>query len=108
MSDYFQRAEKAIQYLGESEEEFARYKALHQAMKEQMKIVKAGLIMDSAESSQGMKEKWAESHPDFQKITDEWAEAMEQFYLIEAKRTRAELTIEMYRSVNSALKRGNI
>lgn len=108
MTDYLKQAERSIQYLAESEEDYARYKAMHPADKERLKIVKAGLIMDSKESTATAKTAWAESHEDYRHAVDDWQVAMEEFYLIEAKRKRAELQIEMYRSVNSALKRGNI
>lgn len=106
--DYLQRAEKALDYLTQSEAVFARYKALHQAEKERTKIVKASLMIESQGKTVSDKENWALSHKDYQQVHTAWHEAMEQYYLIEAKRTRAELTIEMYRSVNSAIKRGNI
>ncbi len=108
MTDYLKDAERAINYLAESEADYARYKALHQAEKERLKIVKAGLSMDSLEKSQTAKDKDAESHSDYQRAVEDWQQSMEEYYLIEAKRKRAELTVDMYRSVNSALKRGNI
>ena len=106
--NYLDKAEKAIQYLADSEEEYARLKAGHQAEKERMKVIKASLMMESGESTQKGKEIDAESHEDYKDALTDWQTFMEEYYLVEAKRKRAELTIEMYRSVNSALKRGNI
>jgi hypothetical protein len=108
MTDYLKKAELAIQYLGESEEEYANLKAQHQALKERIKIELASLEMDCNESSQAAKSTWAKAQPDYLNAVTDWENAMASFYLIEAKRKRAELMIEMFRSVNSALKRGNI
>ena len=106
--NYLEKAEKALEYLAESEEEYASLKAQHQALKERIKITKAQLMLESPESSAAKKEIDAEAHTDYLQATTDWEMCLQEFYLIEAKRKRAELTIEMYRSVNSALKRGNI
>ena len=108
MSDYLKKAELAIKYLYESEGEYARLKGLIKLIPERMKIMKASLIMESEEKSATAKQTWAEGHKDFEMTVDSCEKSYEDFYLIEAKRARAELTIEMYRSINSAMKRGNI
>jgi predicted nucleic acid-binding Zn-ribbon protein len=106
--DYLQKAEKALDYLAESEMEFADLKAQHQALKERLRTTKARLMVESNAKTQGQRENEAEASSDYLLAIDEWETTLANFYLIEAKRKRAELTIEMYRSVNSALKRGNI
>jgi hypothetical protein len=108
MSDYLKKAEQAIHYIGESEAEYARLKGLIKLIPERMKIMKASLILECDEKSATAKQTWAEGHKDFEMTIDSCETVYADFYLIEAKRARAELTIEMYRSINSALKRGNI
>jgi hypothetical protein len=108
MNDYFAKAEKALAYLAESEEEFAQYKASHQAEDKRRQIVRAAMILESPESSQSAKTAWAEASQKYKEAVDDWERMMEAFYLIDAKRRRAELTIEMFRSVNSSMKKGNI
>lgn len=108
MTDYFNLAEKALDYLHESEPEYARLKAMHKAEEKRLDIVKASKILDSQESSQGLREQDAKASEDYREAVAIWEDTLENFYLIEAKRKRAELTIEMYRSVNSAQKRGNM
>ena len=108
MTDYLKDAERAIKYLAESESEWASLKAQHQALDKRRKIVRAGGIMDSSESSIAMKANDAESSKDYLQAVNDWEQSMESFYLMDSKRRRAEITIDMYRSVNSALKRGNI
>ena len=106
--DYLKQAEASLKYLADSESDYARLKAGHQAEKERLKVVRASETLDSTQSTQKGKEMAAEGSAAFRQALLDWQEFMEEFYLVEAKRKRAELTIEMYRSVNSALKRGNI
>ncbi len=108
MDSYLKQAEQALAYLAESEDDYASLKASHQAEKERIKIIEAQEILESQATTQAGKEKEAKSSQRYQAAVEDWQNAMESFYLIEARRKRAELTIEMYRSVNSALKRGNI
>ena len=106
--NYLEKAEAALLYLAESEAEYARFRALKDSEKERLKILHASLVLDSNESSQTAKDKDALSNKTYQAATEEWHTILENYYLIEAKRKRAELTIEMYRSVNAAMKKGNI
>ena len=106
--NYLEKAEKALNYLAESEAEYAQYKALLKFQPERHKALLARLQSESMETTEAGKKRDAEQSEAFESLLDESTEIAEQFYLIEAKRKRAELTIEMYRSVNSALKRGNM
>ena len=105
---WYQRAEKAMDYLRESEEELARYKGLAKSVSSREKIALARLMLESPEKTVAAKKTWAEASPDFEKIVDESQEIMTEFALIEAKRERAEKTWETWRSLNSAMKQGNI
>ena len=75
---------------------------------ERLKAVLALIENSSTEQTQAGKEREAKASDEYSNALDESQEITEQFILLEAKRNRAELTIEMYRSVNSALKRGNM
>ena len=108
MSEYLKKAELAIKYLADSESEYAERKAQHQALKERIKIELASLEIEAPDGSQAAKATWAKANIAYLNAVTDWEESMSAFYLIEAKRKRAELTIEMFRSVNSALKRGNV
>ncbi len=108
MTDYLKEAERAINYLEESEEEYARLKGLLKVQPDRVKQVIAKEIMTSPESSQAAKKAWAEAGEAYTLAIDEHQGIVDMFELINCKRKRAELMIEMYRSVNSAMKRGNI
>jgi hypothetical protein len=106
--NYLDQAEKALGYLADSEADYAALKAQHQALKERMKIVEHQGILDSSEKSAAMKKSASMASKNYMDAVTDWEIVVESYELISAKRKRAELTIEMYRSVNSALKRGNI
>ena len=106
--DYLKQAEQAIQYLSDSEDSYASLKATHQAEKERLKITEAACVLASDLKTVKDREMQAKTTTAYSEALEQWQQVMEEFYLIEAKRKRAELIIEMYRSVNSALKRGNI
>ena len=106
--DYLAKAEKAVEYLAQSEHEWAQYKALLKFQPERHKALLARLQSESLETTEAGRKRDAEQSEAFEKLLDESTEIAEHFYLLDAKRQRAEHTIEMYRSVNSAMKRGNI
>ena len=108
MDDYLAKAEKALSYLAESEADYAQYKALLKFQPERHKALLARLSTESVLTTEAARKRESEQSEAFERLLDESTEIAEQFYLIEAKRKRAEHTIDMYRSVNSALKRGNI
>ena len=108
MKDYFKEAEKALDYLRESEEEYARYRGLMKAISQREKIALARIMFDSPESSAAGRKAWAEASEEFEKVVDESQEIQTECELISAKRERANLTIEMFRSINSQMKKGNI
>ena len=106
--DYLAKAEKAVEYLAQSEHEWAQYKALLKFQPERHKALLARLQSESLETTESGRKRDAEASEAFCELVDESTEIAEHFYLLDAKRQRAEHTIEMYRSVNSAMKRGNI
>ena len=108
LQEWNNKAERAMDYLRESEEEYARYRGLMKAIPAREKIVLARLMLESPESSAAAKKMWAEASEEFEKIVDESQEIQTECSLIEAKRERAEKTWETWRSLNSAMKMGNI
>jgi|GEM_PF-3087262 len=99
--------EKAVAYLVDSEDEYARLKALISTEKKKLEIELASLKIESPETSDAKSDTWAKSQPAYQKAVDLYHDVLESFYLLDAKRHRAELVVEIWRSVNSARSRGN-
>lgn len=108
VKEWFAKAELAIDYLKTSEEEYARYRGLMKAIPAREKIVLARLMLESPETSATAKKMWAEASPEYEKIVDESQEIQTECDLIHARRERADKTFEMWRSLNSAMKQGNI
>ena len=103
-----EQAEKALMYLADSEEEYARYRGLKETEKERMKITHASLTMDSREKTQGRQALDAYSSEDYIKSLEQYHEVLEHFYLIDAKRKRAEITVEVWRTEEASRRRGNV
>ena len=106
--NYLKKDEKAIEYIASSEAEYARLYALQKYAPERLKAYLATLEQESDESTQTGKKTAALAHPEYEQLIDSFETITNEFKEIAEKRRRAEVTIEMYRSVNSAMKRGNI
>ena len=104
----YEDAEKALRFLADSEHEFAQYKALLKFQPERHKACLARLMGLAAEATEAGKKRDAEAHEDYANLIEESTEIAERAYLLQAKRDRAEYTIELFRSVHSMQKRGNI
>jgi len=109
-TEYFTlpRVEMAVKYLAESEEEYARLKASIISEKKLLEVTLASLMMESPENSAAKSEMWAKNHQDYGKAIEIYHNVLESYYLLDAKRHRAEQTIEVWRSVNSSRNRGHI
>ena len=70
--NYLEQAEKALHYLAESEDDYARLKAGHQAEKERLKVVRASQTLDSTETTQKGKEMDAEASQAFTEALNDW------------------------------------
>ena len=104
----YEDAEKALKFLADSEHEYSQYKALLKFQPERHKACLARLMGLAAEATEAGKKRDAESHQEYADLIDESTEIAEKAYLLEAKRKRAEYTIELFRSVHSMQKKGNI
>jgi len=106
--DYFKKAEKALGYLAETEEEYARLKALVKYAPDRLKMYLATLMTDCEEKSATAKKTYAEAHPEYENTVNSFETVSMEFFEIDERRKRANMTIEMFRSVHSSLKKGNI
>lgn len=107
MTDWLLKAEKAVEYLQQSEQQWAENKALLKFQSERHKAILARLQNDAPGDSEAARKRHAEADKAFQDAINESVGIATKFYLLDAKRQRAEYVIEMFRSVNSAQKRGN-
>lgn len=115
MIDYH-KAEKALDYLAQTEQEWAEYKALLKYQSERHKACLARLSSKFEHTatqagnklSEALLKRLAESDKEYEQMLTDSESIAAQFYTLDAKRKRAEYTIEVWRSLNSAQKRGNV
>ena len=100
--------EKALHYLAESEEEWANLRASKDLESKRLEITLASGIIDSNSSSVAGKTVDSRNSKDYKEAVEEYQQLLEAYYLLDAKRTRAMTTIEVWRSINSSRNKGNI
>ena len=100
--------EKSLLFLSQSDEEFARLKALTQGLDEQKKIVKAASFLRGGGTSAAQNEQIALNSQDYRQHIDKWHDANLNFLTLQAKRHTAEITIDCWRSLNAARNRQQI
>lgn len=103
-----EKAEQALNYLASTDEGYATAKSYALAADKLRKAKRAECYRKSEEKTVQGKAAYAECHPDYMKSIEEWQNAMLDYEFLKAKRDRAVLTIEFWRSLNSAQKKGNI
>lgn len=106
MIDY-KDAENAHNYLKNTDIEAAKARCLYEALDDQKKTVLA-LVFMSESGSAGERAKAAESSDAYIEHLGKLNDARLDFEIIKNQRKSAELQIEMWRSVNSNQRKGNI
>ena len=99
--------EAALRYMGETDEAFAQAKGAQESAEIFRKRVRSRLFIDT-EGTVAERNAQADCHEDSVEADYEYIEAVEKYETIKAKRQRAELTIEVWRSVNAGRRKGNI
>ena len=100
--------EAALNYLAESEEKYAELRANKDIDHKRAEIVLSSGIIDSNETSVAAKKVDSMVSEDYKMSINDYHQSLEDFYLIDAKRSRAMITIEVWRSINSSRNKGNI
>jgi len=98
--------EAAVKYLGKTDESYASAKARMIAGKERLKTVLAVGFLDATGSNVKERESEALCSKDYRIELDGYEEAILDFETMKNKRLRAELTVEIWRSLNSARTKG--
>jgi len=101
------KVETCIHYLADTEDAFGKAKARMKISEPLKKTAKARAYL-KAEGTQGEREQKAYISDEYIEAVNEIYEATMDYEIINKKRERAELTIEVWRSLNSARKKGNI
>jgi hypothetical protein len=104
----YEDAEKALDFMKQTDKEAARLKAYAGALDDMKKTVLAMVYNDIKDGPQGDRLKQAEGHPDYVKHLEKLRIANEENYVMTNKRISSATQIEMWRSVNSNQRKGNI
>ena len=97
----------ALDYLLQTDEEAARTKVVYEALYEQRKTIRAVQFLDAKGSAAERTEK-ALASKEYQEHLSLLKDAQIEFEIIRNKRFTKQSIIEMWRSVNSNQKKGNI
>lgn len=100
-------AEKALRYMVDSDEEFARAKTLYDALSEQRKSI-AALEYGKLTGSAAEKNQQALASEVYQLHLQAIRDAQIEFEILRSKRLTNMCIIDMWRSVNSNQRKGNI
>lgn len=100
----FERAEKAAEYIRDNAEQYGHLVGHCKGLEQQRKVV-YGLAFRDASGTVAERDAVAHSSPEFKVICEDIENAWADKTTIETKIKAAELTIELYRSVNAAHRR---
>lgn len=103
----YKDAEIALQYLCDTDEEYARAKTLYDALCEQKKTVQA-IEYGKLDGSAAEKTQQALASKAYIEHLHAIRDAQIEFETVRAKRITKQAIIDMWRSVNSAQKMGNV
>jgi len=98
-------AEKALHYLAETDEAYAEAKTKAKGLEYRLKTAKAAAFLE-ADGTVAEREALALNDLGYREMLDEFEDAMLDMEIYQAKRKRAELTIEFWRSLNANRRQG--
>jgi len=103
----YDRAQKSIRYLAETDEDAARARSLKDGLEDQKKTILATEFLKH-QGSQGERAKLAEASEIYKKHLQKLEFAIYDYELYRNKRMTESLVIEMWRSENANRRTGNI
>ena len=103
----FEDAEKALNYRAHTDAECARLKGIYEDLSERKKVT-LNVAANNAEGSAAARLQVAYSSKEYQDHLAALNVALIEFETMKSRRATAEIKIEMWRSINSSMRRGNI
>jgi len=101
-------AAKALTFLRDTDEEAARCKAFLDATSENKKIIEAQEFFGSDEKSAEARKQAARISKAYKGWVVDFENATADYLILKNKRDRAFITLELWRSVNSARNKGHV
>ena len=110
MIDFISEAEieKALNYLRDTAENYAKWKSRMKFLELHRKSVRAAEILNANGSSMGENKERGEASQAYKDILKEYEEAVYEFTLIDARRNAAESKISAWQTISSSNRRGHI
>lgn len=102
------QVEKALNYLSETDEEHANAKAAVKGLEQRKKTIFATAFLASEGKNVTERESHALTSDEYKKFLDAYEVAVYEEQILNNKRTRAVLTIDVWRSMNAAHRKGNV
>lgn len=99
------QAEKALNYLASTDESCARAKGSVKALEYRLKVAKAMEFL-GASGTMAEKESHALASLPYRELIDQYESAVIEFETIAAKRERAVLTLDVWRTMEASRRRG--
>jgi len=100
-------AEKCLKFLGDTDEQAARAKALVEGLSEQRKTIKA-VAFQNLEGSATEKSVTCYADESYKAHLEKLKQAIYEFETLRNKRLTADLTIRMWQSCNANRRTGNV
>ena len=97
---------QALNYMGETDETYARSRANMEWLKHQSKVVYSMAAMESSETTVKGRECDAETSKAYQEAMRKWTDSIYDYHLIASKRKRAETTIDLFRTLSATRRTG--
>ena len=101
MNDDFKEAEKAYHYLASTDEEYTNAKALMVGRKHMLKVAYSVAYLESGESTVAAREASANCSEALLSAISGYREAVLEYETLDAKRQRALLAIERWRTLEA-------
>lgn len=110
MIDFISEAEieKALNYLRDTAEPYAKWKSRMEFLKRHKNSVRATEALSANGSTMGENKDRGEASQAYKDILIEYEEAVYEFTLIDARRNAAESKISAWQTVSSSNRRGHI
>ena len=102
------RLEEALKYLAESDNEHAKLSAGVEYIKDLAKHYKGKYIMSSEEKSVALKEQAYYASDEYKKHIDDKKDLINDLTLLEDKRSKESLVIDVWRTLEASRRKNNI
>lgn len=107
MTNWAERADKAVNYLAETDRQIAELKVLHEKTKRQAKRIWSAIFLRVDGSVEARKAQ-AEVHEEYQAAQAAEMTALKEYEVLRNERDTAVLVVDFWRSWQKAVNEGNV